>query len=375
MEPQVSLDARLRELELFSFQRPPEPDEDLTGRLAYKAMCDKLDRQENGFYRFPITSVLDKLDKPDINLSRCGIGDQGAQALAETIKINTTISSLNLTDNHLTPVGAEHLINALMVNKSIRSVNFADNRLGNQALVGTSGMSIGALVRQLLNKNATVTDICLRGNSISDRDMEMISEGVIDNVTLTKIDLSYNDIGPRGAIAIAELLAHGSTDLRELRIEWNRFQRIGALAILRDGLQHTGTVRKFHMAWAGIGDEGGEALGDIIRGSSVLEEVDVSHNRIGPKGAESIARGIRESTTLVRIFLNGNPIPDSGCASVVRALKDNKSVQMCGLRDTGAGPLTEAEIKDLVPTKSSEFGLDVKTSRFEEDMGKPNRGR
>jgi Ran GTPase-activating protein (RanGAP) involved in mRNA processing and transport len=357
-----SLDARLRELEVFTFARPPEPEEDATGRLAYRATCEKLDRQEGGFYRFPIDSVVAKLDKPDINLSHCGIGDKGAQALAETLKINSSIVTLDLTDNHLTPVGGEYLIKALVGNKTVRVLNLAENRLGHPALAGGSENTIGANVRQLLAKNSTITDLSLRSNKIGDRDMERIAEGVIDNVTITRLDVSYNDLGPRGAAAIADLLAHGSADLRELRIEWNQLQRIGALAVLKDGLLHNGTVRHFCMSWNGMGDEGGEVLGEIIKGSMVLEVVDVSHNRIGPKGAEAIAKGIQENGTLVRLVLSNNPLQDQGCAAIIRALRDNKSIAMIDLRDTGAAKAARAELADTLKTKPAAFSIEVPES-------------
>jgi len=362
-----SLESRLRELEVFTFARPPEPDEDPTGRLAYRAMCEKLDKQDGGFFRFPIDSVVEKLDRPDLKLRHCGIGDKGARALAETIKINNTIVSLDLTDNHLTAAGAEPLVNALVANKGIRAVDFSDNRLGVHSVTASDGQTIGALVRQLLAKNTSITDLCLRGNKIGDRDMALIAEGVVDNVTITRLDLSYNDIGVRGAQAIADMLAHGSADLRELRLEWTQFQRVGSLTVLRDGLQQTGTVRKFSMAWCGIGDEGGEVLGDVIRGSSVLEEVDVAHNRIGTRGGEAIARGIAESTTLVRLILCDNPLKDNGCAAIARALRDNRSVNLVDLRDTGAGKITEGELKETLAAKSSAFKIELPRSLFQHD--------
>lgn len=358
----ASLESKLRELELFTFQRSAEPDEDLTGRLAYRATCDKLDKES--FFRFPIDSVLDKFDKADLDLSHCGLGDKGVQALAEALKINTSITSLNLLDNHLTPAGGDALVGALMTNKNVKSLNLAENRLGSQALAPLSGATFGTVIRQLLSKNSTIQDLCLRANRIADRDMELIAEGVVDNVTITSLDLSYNELGPRGGAAVANLLAHGSADLRELNLEWNQLRHVGTVNVLRDGLIHTGTVRKFNIAWNGVDDEGGEILGEVIRGSSVLEELDVSNNRIGQKGAEAIARGVAESTTLLRLMLNDNPLRDAGCAAVIRALRDNRTVTRIDLRATDAGKLATEELQETLKVKNEQFQIEVPRSLF-----------
>jgi Ran GTPase-activating protein (RanGAP) involved in mRNA processing and transport len=354
------LERRLKELDAYQFQPPVEADADATGGLAYRAECEKIDKES--FFRFPIDSVVDKFDKPDLDLSHSGLGDKGARALARSIEINTGITALTLVDNWITPVGGEAIMRALLFNKTIRTVDLGDNQLGAQALGNIEGAPMGALIRQVLAKNSVLQDLILRSNKISDRDMAEIAEGVQENVSMNAIDLSYNELGPKAGDAIAAMLANSS--IRELNLEWNRLRAQGTLAVLNDGLRHNGTVRKFNIAWNGVGDEGGVIIGKIIGASAVLEELDISHNRIGPKGAEAIAEGIRESTTLVRLLLNDNPLKDEGCAAVIRALRDNKTLSRVDLRSTEAGKVATQELKETLEVKTDNFKIDVPRSLF-----------
>jgi hypothetical protein len=321
------LEAKLQELETYQFPRQSEPEEDGTGRLAYIAACKKLG------VMFPVDSIVEKFDHERLVLDHAGLGDKGAIALSEAIRINHNISELSLVDNAITPRGAEPLIASLANNKSIRRVDFSENRLGVQGSVVDA--NAGALLKNLVTKNSIITELVLRGNKLSDKDMEHITEGVIENVTLQSLDLSYNNIQYRGAVAIAKILSHNS-ELREVNIEWNCFRTAGSFLILNEGLNLNNTIKRFNLAWNGIDDDGGVVLGKII-GENAIEEIVVSHNKIGPRGAEAIAKGIRSSSALSVLVLDDNPLRDEGCASILRALRENNTIQRVSLLQTGCG--------------------------------------
>ena len=54
----------------------------------------------------------------------------------------------------------------------------------------------------------------------------------------------------------------------------------GTMLVL-DGLRGNNVLKKINLSWNGIADKGGLAVGEVIQGSTSLEEFDVSHNRIG----------------------------------------------------------------------------------------------
>lgn len=319
----------LRELEHYAFPKAMEPDEDRTGKLAFIHACRKI--HQTSFMKFPIDSIVEKFDQERLCLDHGGIGDKGAEALAETIRVNQSISELSLVDNWITPKGSEFIIGSLINSKSVRRVDFSENRLGCQTIDYNAGQQI----RSLVIKNSLITELVLRANKLTCKDVEQIAEGVIENVTLQSLDLSYNEINYRGAVAIAKILSHNS-ELREINLEWNKFRTQGSFLILNEGLNINNTIKRFNLAWNGIDDEGGVVVGKII-GENAIEEIVVSHNRIGLKGAEAIAKGIKSSSALAVLVLDDNPLKDDGCVAIIRALRENATLTRVSLLQTGIG--------------------------------------
>jgi Ran GTPase-activating protein (RanGAP) involved in mRNA processing and transport len=335
------LEAKLKELESYQFPRHVEPEEDGTGKLAYISVCKKLG------ILFPIDSIVERLDKEAVILDHAGLGDKGSHALAEAIRINSNITDLSLVDNWISPKGAEPLIASLCNSKSVRRLDMSDNRLGVQGSV--VDVTAGFLIKSLVTKNSIITELILRNNRLSDKDVEHIADGVNDNVTLQSLDLSYNEIQYRGAQAVARILSHNS-ELRELNLEWNHFRTAGSFVILNEGLLFNNTIKRFNLAWNGIDDDGGVVLGKII-GENAIEEIIVSHNKIGPRGADAIAKGLKSSTALSVLVLDDNPLRDDGCISIIRALRENGTISRISMLQSGCSKKAIEEVSETLRTR------------------------
>ncbi|KAF9904158.1 hypothetical protein EC991_002993 [Linnemannia zychae] len=94
-------------------------------------------------------------------------------ALAEVLKTNNTLTTLDLSYNSIGPNGAQALAEALKIN--------------------------------------TLTTLDLQSNSIGDNGTQALAEALKTNNTLTTLDLYNNEIGPYGAQALAEALKINST--------------------------------------------------------------------------------------------------------------------------------------------------------------------
>ncbi|CAF1592671.1 unnamed protein product, partial [Didymodactylos carnosus] len=103
----------------------------------------------------------------DITLHNIGIDEEDALVLAEALKVNKTLTTLNLENNEISVRGGEALAEALKVNKTLTTLNLA-------------------------------------GNQISDGGGEALAEALKMNKTLTTLDLARNQISVRGGEALAE---------------------------------------------------------------------------------------------------------------------------------------------------------------------------
>eukprot|EP01138_Halocafeteria_seosinensis_P009612 gb/GECG01009822.1/.p1 GENE.gb/GECG01009822.1/~~gb/GECG01009822.1/.p1 ORF type:complete len:156 (+),score=13.47 gb/GECG01009822.1/:1-468(+) len=90
------------------------------------------------------------------------LGDTGAQHLADTLRVNTNLTEIYLSRNHIGDSGAKSLTDALRVNTctALAGVDSSQNQTGNAGAQ--------SLADALHDTNATLIELRLRCNPISD---------------------------------------------------------------------------------------------------------------------------------------------------------------------------------------------------------------
>jgi hypothetical protein len=156
-----------------------------------------------------------------LELGQNGIGDRGASALSEALKLNTTLLRLDLSGNgidlqgasesHSSPPSSPHslthsllnatesLASALAVNTTLRFLNLNDNYIGEE----------GALaLAEALAVNTSLREMSLKGNEMGDKGVKAICEALQErSCELIALDLGNNSISSgEGARAVASLL-------------------------------------------------------------------------------------------------------------------------------------------------------------------------
>ncbi|KAL0250901.1 hypothetical protein GEMRC1_000115 [Eukaryota sp. GEM-RC1] len=158
-----------------------------------------------------------------INLRYNSIGDEGAIALAETLKVNTGLTSLVLSRNFIGDEGVKALADALKVNKVLKSLDLFNNLVsaeGARALAealkvnvvlthinlshNTFGTEGARALAEALKVNATLTSIQMGGKSINEDAARILADAIQVNTTLSTLDLKYSSIGEGGARALAD---------------------------------------------------------------------------------------------------------------------------------------------------------------------------
>ena len=136
--------------------------------------------------------------------------------------------------------------------------------------------------------------LCLGGNGIND---ERIPE-VVDIVrrcgkSLTRLDLRYNDLGPKGIQTLCRAIVDGQCEkLSCLHLEGNKLDD--------DGCQHIANSL----------------------GTCSISELYLGDNGIGPAGAAHFANALATSATkLEKLFLEGNQIKAEGAEALAKALE------------------------------------------------------
>ncbi|CAF1063116.1 unnamed protein product [Adineta steineri] len=269
-----------------------------------------------------------------LHLSGNKIGYTGAQHLAEALRNNETITELNLSLNKIGDTGAQHLAKALRNNKTITELNLSLNKIGD---TGAQHLA------KALHNNKTITKLNLSLNKIGDTGAQHLAEALHNNETITDLNLSMNKIGDIGAHHLAYMLQNNkaltslllgiassqspSTVIGPYDEQSNRIGYEGAKH-LADALQKNKTLTTLDLSDNSIGDVGVKYLSDVLQYNKVLDYtlkiLTLSHNNISDIGVQYLANVLQNNATLITLDLRSNQIGDDGAQQLAFALKNNE---------------------------------------------------
>mmetsp|Transcript_38103 Transcript_38103/g.109961 ORF Transcript_38103/g.109961 Transcript_38103/m.109961 type:complete len:434 (-) Transcript_38103:143-1444(-) len=155
-----------------------------------------------------IQALLNHLDAnreaSTLSLAYASISDEGITEIAKFIRDNPFVKYLDLRGNNIQAKGAMILANGIKINRSLRSLNLKWNSIGRDP----SGVQA---LCDVLKFNLTIGHVDLRNNRISNVGAKAIGEMLTANTTISHLDLSWNDLGVDGGIALLDGLKHNST--------------------------------------------------------------------------------------------------------------------------------------------------------------------
>ena len=127
---------------------------------------------------------------------------------------NSTITSVELSglflhENNIGSSGAKALAETLRQNSTITSVSLVGNNIGDEGAIALA---------ETLRQNSTITDVDLRSNNIGDEGVTALAKALRQNSTIIDLDLSSNNIGDEGATALAKALNVDADMINEYQI-------------------------------------------------------------------------------------------------------------------------------------------------------------
>eukprot|EP00929_Paragymnodinium_shiwhaense_P045436 TRINITY_DN23214_c0_g1_i1.p1 TRINITY_DN23214_c0_g1~~TRINITY_DN23214_c0_g1_i1.p1 ORF type:complete len:422 (+),score=109.80 TRINITY_DN23214_c0_g1_i1:88-1353(+) len=136
-----------------------------------------------------------------LSLAYASISDEGVAEVSKFVRDNPFVKYLDLRGNNLQAKGAMALANGVKLNRSLKSLNLKWNAIGRDP----SG--IQALCNALAS-NLNISHVDLRNNRVNNVGAKYIGQMLTANTTITHIDLSWNDLGVDGGIALLDGLKH-----------------------------------------------------------------------------------------------------------------------------------------------------------------------
>jgi Ran GTPase-activating protein (RanGAP) involved in mRNA processing and transport len=120
-------------------------------------------------------------------LNRKSINDDEGEDLVKSLQYNHTLRVLNLESNHLGPSFLYALADTLKVNTSLTNIDISGNSLTN----GNNISGIEALC-EALRENDTLTHLSLYNTSLPEKAGQLLLDTLDDNDSLILLDLEKN---------------------------------------------------------------------------------------------------------------------------------------------------------------------------------------
>eukprot|EP00770_Monocercomonoides_exilis_P006151 MONOS_6121.1-p1 / transcript=MONOS_6121.1 / gene=MONOS_6121 / organism=Monocercomonoides_exilis_PA203 / gene_product=unspecified product / transcript_product=unspecified product / location=Mono_scaffold00188:84866-85979(+) / protein_length=334 / sequence_SO=supercontig / SO=protein_coding / is_pseudo=false len=263
-----------------------------------------------------------------------GLGTKGLAAVLEALLIYQQTIELILTNNSIGVEGLE-ILQQFLTSPSIRVMQL--NISMNQLKGG------GFKLSEIILTSPCLTEIDLSNNGLLDRDITDIFIALASTPSVVKVNLSHNSITERGGRDIGRML--NDTKLKDLDISWNELNDKGAIAIT-DALKQNTTLSKINMGTNGLTGLVALQVAQILTTSEKYQ-------------------------TLTSIDLSGNSLFDSktgdnGICAIFTALQANSGVILKELKMRGC--VLGAKSIQLIPTALSHCVvlklLDLREAKF-----------
>ena len=176
----------------------------LPGPLKLSVEFDKASKRAAGV----MEALL--LRSVSLELILCKLTRTKVVALAESLRANSTLKSLCLSEACVDDVGAAAIADALRMNSTLESLELDCNNIGD---VGAAAFG------DALRVNNTLTELLLSDNCISAAGMTVLGEMLLVNDKLKCLDLMGNNVGRKEAAAFEDKL-YACPELQNKLINW-----------------------------------------------------------------------------------------------------------------------------------------------------------
>ncbi len=261
-------------------------------------------------------------------LKRNPLGPTSGVLLAQLLRRNDRLHTLDLVNTGLLDAGLRVLAEALADNQGLRHLYIGTNGLGPES---------ARALADALHESDRLESLFISCNRLGDEGAAIIADALRTNRTLRRLSLASNRMGPAGAEALADALSSEDSGLRFLGLGWTR----ATAAVGELGNR--------------IGNEGAIALARMLRRNRSLRALDVSHNRIAQAGIDAISEALDEndSLCLLRYPQHGKAVNHDSLETLQAKL--DRNWERFGTTKAGVG----VSLEDLTTPRSTQAILSV----------------
>ncbi|CAF2535982.1 unnamed protein product [Rotaria sp. Silwood2] len=272
-----------------------------------------------------------------VDLDEQNITDQDIKFIVKHAIIKNHCKRIRLRDNNITSLGALTLAEGLKNNMTLESLDLRNNFI--------SDLGVKSLALAIINSNLKTLN--LESNGITTEGAQYLAQMLKNNQTLTELYLSKNHLGDRGVELLANVL---NDDKKNHHDRDNKEVDTSNPSIL----QH------LYLGHNDITDVGIKHLADMLKTNRMLTWLWLSGNEIGNRGVELLANTLAyHNSSLEWLFLNSNnAISDPSVDALVQMLKRNHSLKTIYINNCNLSEIAKQTLQEMIKSKK-DFDLEV----------------
>ena len=144
-----------------------------------------------------------------------------------------------------------------------------------------------------------------------------------DVATLRFLALGETALGPKGGIALAEILRDGScAGLERLSLPGAGLGAEGVEAVCA---ALPPKLQALDLGSNGCGDQGAKAVGEALKRCLNMKRIGLAANELSEIGARALAPFIRDHASLEELHVTGNRVGDRGCSALAMAVRSTNA--------------------------------------------------
>ena len=248
----------------------------------------------------------------ELDISQTEITSDTILPIAKGLKFNNTLRVLNLANNNIMSKGCKRVLNAIM-NSTIYSLNLSNNHIKDDT---------GPDFVKYLSKNRNIKILNLAGNDLTKIFMKTTCNAFANFSTISELNLSHNPLGGVGIDEFGHAISVNRTlkvlNISMCKIEFNGFESFCTK------LENNKSITNLNLSHNPIGDNGAQSLAAVIRRHVALVDIDLELCEITDVGGDVLIPEFGRSPALERVSMKNNLIRNSKI--ILAAVQQNPKI-------------------------------------------------
>ncbi|XP_043937342.1 protein NLRC5-like [Protopterus annectens] len=257
-----------------------------------------------------------------VSLIQCGLEALHLPQLKQVIGQCSNLRELNLSYNDLGDAGAMTVSEILQSIPALKILRLESTGITTE---GITHLTAG------LEKCTTIEEINLSKNEIGVKGAVALAKSRLQEMELKRINLSNcSSLASRAGTNLIEMLSK-CTSLEEINLSSLQLDE-AQLAALVSGVHSMPFLKKLVLSNNRMGDKVAQSLGKYLPSLPMLKKLNLSQNGIGVSGGKKLVDGLVHCSHIEELQLSTNSIGDDAVIRMAEALPSMASLKILNLQ-------------------------------------------